>query len=85
MGIAEDYHGFYDNELHDPLHRVLDDALIEVAPRPFLHDEIDTTSGQVSPEDSPVSLVHKAWRMFFSRSEKAYVAWEREAIASWLS
>jgi hypothetical protein len=83
MGVVEDYHGFYDDDLEAPICRALNDALTEVAPRAFLHSETSTNVSTVTEEDTPVSLVHRAWGVFFG-SETDYPTWEGQAITIWL-
>lgn len=84
MGVVEDHHGFYDDALEGTILRMLNDALEEVAPRRFAQDELNVSSHEVSVGESPVSLVHKAWDVFFSTSEHEYAVWEQTAIENWL-
>jgi hypothetical protein len=84
MDVSEDYHGFYDDELADPIHRTIDDMVTEVSPRAYTDAEIGGNPDLVSPDDTPVSLVHKAWHAWFVSTEDAYPRWEGNAIAHWL-
>ena len=84
MGVVEDYHGFYDEALEGPIIRMLEDALTEVCPREYLVSDLEDNTGLPSPNCSPVSLAHMAWRAFFL-DDIDYPAWENQAIRAWLN
>ncbi|MYA61056.1 MAG: hypothetical protein F4X94_00545 [Dehalococcoidia bacterium] len=84
LGVTEDYHGFYDESLNFAIRRMLDDAMVEVAPREYLAFEIEGSVAVPTAHDSPVTLLNRAWNVS-SSEEVEYVAWENKAIATWLS
>ncbi|AGG05940.1 hypothetical protein [Dehalococcoides mccartyi] len=84
MGIAEDYHGYYTIELLDHLDETIRDMLIEGAPVVFQSSDPSLKEHMVTPTDSPVVLVNKAWKAFTTKPVSQYMEWERQAMESWL-
>jgi len=84
MGIAEDYHGYYTLQLQDQLEQTLHDMLVETAPVVFQSSGVNVKELIVTPTDSPVVLVNKAWKAFATKSVNQYMTWESEAMESWL-
>ena len=83
IGITEDYHGFYDDELKEPILATLNDALTEVSPRGYLLGELAADHSTSTAGCTPVALVHAAWAAFF-HDEHHYSEWEHRAINLWL-
>jgi hypothetical protein len=82
MGIVEDYHGFYHEELADLVLRTIEDMLTEVQPRAFTDHEV--AGGDWHPaSDSPVRLLNLAWQKYWAAPEH-YGAWEADQIAALL-
>ena len=84
IGVTEDYHGFYDETLNPAIYQMLEDAIIEVAPREYLNSEIEESIAVPTALESPVTLLNRAWAAF-SSDDIEYQAWESEAIETWLS
>ena len=84
IGVTEDYHGFYDETLNPAIYQMLEDAIVEVAPREYLNSEIEESIAVPTALESPVTLLNRAW-VAFSSDDIEYQAWESEAIETWLS
>ena len=84
MGVVEDYHGFYDEELEGPIIQMLEDALTEVAPREYLASELENDWGLPPKACSPVALANAAWQAFFA-NDIDYTIWETDAVRYWLN
>ena len=83
MGVTEDYHGYYDQAFEPSVLRMLGDALTEVQPRPYLPAEASGTTLFPDSDDTPITLVHRAWTAFFA-DNLDYSQWESEAIERWI-
>lgn len=77
MGVAEDYHGFYDEALEGAVMRTIDDMLTEASPRLCTESEARGIEWDV-PSDAPISLLNHAWGVY-SRDPARYAEWEAEA------
>lgn len=82
MGVAEDYHGFYDDALSAPLAKTIDDMLTEAEPRRCSQSEASGEGWSVQP-DALVCLLNEAWRVYRS-SPSAYGDWEDKAMRRFL-
>ncbi len=82
MGVAKDYHGFYDEALSTALARTIDDMLTEADPRRCSGAEA-TGEGWNEQSDALVSLLNEAWRVHRS-SPSSYGEWENEALRRFL-
>ncbi len=82
MGIAEDYYGFYDDSFLDPIQAAIDDMLVEVAPRAFREEEVDT-AGTGATASSPVHLLNIAWNVFLD-DPAGYRRWEEGVVDDFL-
>jgi hypothetical protein len=78
LGVATDYHGFYDDVLEDAVERTIDDMVTEVDPRRFA-DAISVESDALSSLDSPVALCIAAWRAY-DADPMTYQTWETEQL-----
>ncbi len=83
LGVTEDYHGFYEEALADPIESIINDMLTEVDPRRFLPEE-PAADRDWQPGDSPVFLFNRALRKFQS-DPSSYIQWEDEEIKRFLS
>lgn len=83
IGIAEDYHGFYDPAFDDAVLTMLNDSLIEVEPRVYLSSEVMDELTFPDQGASPVALAHRAWCASFAEGVD-YASWEKEATRRWL-
>ncbi|MBI4322046.1 MAG: hypothetical protein HY675_26435 [Chloroflexi bacterium] len=74
MGVDEDYHGFYDEAMAPTIKRIVDDMLIEAAPRRCT--DVEATGGEWNSEaDSFVRLLNWAWQVY-GVSPEEYASWE---------
>ena len=78
VGVAEDYHGFYDDALSPVLVKTIDDMLTETEPRVCSQDEA-SGEGRNVQSDELVGLLNEAWRVY-RRSPSAYSEWEEKAL-----
>ena len=86
MQITEDYHGYFEEEMEEEVHRVIGDMLAEAGPRPFVPEEVTLggeTQPQTQPGDSPVTLLNRAWQTHNATPDQ-YAVWERDAIKTYL-
>jgi hypothetical protein len=59
--------------------------LIETAPVDFTTTNWNPNQLSVSPDDSPVVLVNKAWQVFVTKPINQYMDWEYASLKSWLA
>lgn len=78
MGVAEDYHGFYDEALEEAVTRTIDDMLTEAGPRRCTESEARGVEWNAK-SDTLVSLLNHAWEMYRSDPGR-YAEWEAEAL-----
>lgn len=78
MGVAEDYHGFYDDELSAALAKTIDDMLTEAEPHRCTQSEASGEGWETQPDDL-VCLLNAAWRVY-SSSSGSYTDWEEKAL-----
>jgi hypothetical protein len=83
LGVTEDYHGFYEETLADPIQAILNDMLTEADPRRFLPEEASPPRDW-QPGDSPVFLFNNALRKA-QADPPNYTQWGDEAIEKFLS
>ncbi|MBM4401119.1 MAG: hypothetical protein FJ045_04125 [Crenarchaeota archaeon] len=78
LGIREDHYGFLNQDFYAPIHRTVDDMLVEACPRKFSQE--DTSEKEWNPASStPVHLFNNAWSVF-SKDPQNYPDWEQRAI-----
>ena len=82
LNVTEDYHGFYDESLDPAISQMIEDAIVEVAPRECLDYEIARCVTVPTAHDNPVTLLNRAWAAFSSK-DFDYKTWEEDAIKSW--
>jgi hypothetical protein len=78
LGLAEEYHGYYDATLAGPLRQTIEDMLIESAPRPCQPAEAGADAWDAE-RDSLVQLVNRAWRVRLN-AEDDFDAWQAQQI-----
>jgi len=84
MEVKEDYHGFYDKQMSSIIQQTINDMLTEVEPCVFRSNDIEVKhTDHVIPNDSPVSLMNKAWAAFSSLQYADYTSWEFKVINDW--
>jgi len=83
MGVAEDYHGYYDSVIGRLVTQTVEDMLVEAAPRPYTTGEA-AGDGWQNGADSVVRLLNWAWQQYLKDSSH-YAVWETEAIQRYLA
>jgi len=83
MGVAEDYHGFYDEALEGAVMRTIDDMLTEAGPRRCTESEARGV-GWDTQSDAIVALSNHAWEVYKSDPGR-YAEWESEALRRFLA
>lgn len=83
MGVIEDYHGFYHERLHARVLQMVEDMLIETAPRQYKLEEVDGNAWYPD-SDSPVRLLNWAWQEYLADPER-FASWEAEQIKRFVS
>jgi hypothetical protein len=78
LGVTEDYHGFYGEELRESIARAIDNMLVEAAPRSCTRAEAesDVVAGS---KCSLVQVMNHGWRVYRQGSDE-YVRWERAMV-----
>lgn len=83
MGVAEDYHGFYDEALKGAVTRTIDDMLTEAGPCRCTESEARGIGWDAQPAVL-VSLLNHAWGVYRSDPDR-YGEWEAEALRRFLA
>lgn len=83
LSVNEDYHGFYEDTLAEPIEAIINDMLTEADPRRFLPEEA-SPSRDWQTGDSPVFLFNRALQKALSDPSN-YTQWEDEEIKRLLS
>lgn len=79
MGVDEDYHGFYVDAMAPAVKRIIDDMLVEAAPRECTSNDAAGSEWD-SSAGSLVGLLNRAWQVYGASLEE-YAGWESGQIA----
>jgi hypothetical protein len=79
MGIHDDYHGFYDDSLEQPVTRIMDDMLTEAGARRCSISEAGGNEWNEEPF-AFVSLLNQAWKVY-QNNPNDYEVWESSVLS----
>jgi hypothetical protein len=79
LKVIEDYHGYYQESLARLVRRIVDDMLVETAPREVTPAEAQG-GGWCPDKDSPARLLNWAWQVY-QADPRQYSKWEAHQVA----